>query len=64
MRVKTIKGSKDWKSSKDRRIRKDKRKSLFLYHLVRVDTGQKLKRCYCFLDDQVENDMRIVAVMQ
>ena len=54
-------------SSRTERVKKsiesERIKGRVLYHLVRVDTGQKLKKCYCFLDDLVENDKGIVVAM-
>ena len=58
-------GSCSWhlKSYEDHWLSKDKNKNIFLYHLVQVDMDEELTRCYCLLDDQVENDMGIVAAM-
>ena len=58
MRVNSSRIERAKKSIESERI-----KGRVLYHLVRVDTGQKLKKCYCFLDDLVENDKGIVVAM-
>ena len=54
-------------SSRIERVKKsiesERIKGRVLYHLVRVYTGQKLKKCYCFLDDLVENDKEIVVAI-
>ena len=58
IRVNSSRTERAKKSIKSERI-----KGRVLYHLVRVDTGQKLKKFYYFLDDLVENDKGIVVAM-